>query len=145
MIENFSVFGSVVANIHQELVRYFYLFLPVFFCVAIAIDWFRNPLGSPDFLATLKRAVIATLLLVGFQEIADTILDLANGLADKISDLNGIDAFIKMAGEKTSTYTMSATSMLLGFNDLVIAFLTFCSYIILFIARYVTVAIYHFM
>src|ERR1700730_12761203 len=111
MVENFSLFGSVVANLHEELVRYFYLFLPVFFCLAIAIDWFKNPLGSPDFLSTVKRAVIATLLIVGFQEISDTIMDLANGLADKISDLNGIDSFIKMAGEKASTYTMSATSI----------------------------------
>jgi hypothetical protein len=145
MTDNFSVFGSVVINLHEALVQYFYLFLPVFFCLALVIDWFKNPLGSPDFLATVKRAVIATLLIVAFQEISDTIMDLANGLADKISDLSGIDSFIKMASQKASTYTMSTTSLILGFNDLVIAILSFVSYIILFIARYVTVAIYHFM
>jgi hypothetical protein len=145
MVENFSLFGTIVAQLHDQMVTYFYLFLPVFFCLALAIDWFRNPLGSPDFLSTIKRAVIATLLIVGFQEISDTIMDLANGLADKISDLNGIDSFIKMAGQKASTYTMSATSLILGFNDLVIGLLSFVSYIILFFARYVTVAIYHFM
>jgi len=145
MAENFSLFGSVVLTLHEELVRYFWMFLPVFFCLALAIDWFRNPLGSPDFLGTVKRAVIATLLIVGFQEISDTIMDLANGLADKISDLSGIDSFIKMASQKASTYTMSTTSLILGFNDLVIALLSFLSYIILFIARYITVAIYHFM
>lgn len=145
MTDNFSLFGSVVLNLHEELVKYFYLFLPVFFALALVIDWFRNPLGSPDFLATLKRAIIATLLVVGFQEISETILDLANGLADKISDLSGIDTFIKMASDKASTYTMSTTSIILGFNDLIIALLSFVSYVILFIARYLMVALYHFM
>ena len=145
MVENFSVFGSVVGDLHQELVKYFYLFLPVFFCLAIVVDWFKNPMGSADFLGTLKRAIIATILVVSFQEISDTILALADGLALKISDLSGIDTFLKMAGEKASTYTFSVTSAILGFNDLVIAILSFLSYIVLFIARYVTVAIYHFM
>lgn len=145
MIEDFSVFGSVVSQIHEELVRYYYLFLPVFFGIALVIDWFRNPLGSPDFLATLKRAVIATLLIIGFQEISGSILDLANGLAEKISDLSGIDAIMKMASEKTSTYTFSTTSAILGINDFVISLITFLSYIVLFIARYITVALYHFM
>jgi len=145
MADNFSLFGSVVLQLHEELVKYFYLFLPVFFCLALVIEWFKNPLGSPDFLSIIKRAVIATLLIVGFQEISDTILDLANGLADKISDLSGIDNFVKMASDKASTYTMSLTSVILGVNDLMIAILSFASYVILFIARYLMVALYHFM
>jgi hypothetical protein len=145
MTEDFSVFGSVTSQIHQELVHYYYLFLPVFFGIALVIDWFRNPLGSSDFLGTLKRAVIATLLLIGFEEISGGILDLANGLADKISDLSGIDSIMKMASEKASTYTMSSASVILGINDFVISLITFLSYVILCVARYVIVALYHFM
>ncbi len=145
MVDNFSVFGSVVFQLHEELVRCFYLFLPVFFCLALVIEWFKNPAGSPDFLGTVKRAIIATILVISFQEISETILALADGLAMKISDLSGIDSIMKMASQKASTYTMSATSVILGFNDMVIALLSFLSYIVLFIARWITVAVYHFM
>jgi glucan phosphoethanolaminetransferase (alkaline phosphatase superfamily) len=49
-----------------------------------------------------------------------------------------------MAQEKSDSYSMSATSMLLQFNDLIIATLSFLSYLILYIARYLTIAMYHF-
>lgn len=144
-MENFSLLGSLAAHLHQEFVRMYYLFLPVFFALAIAVDWFRNPAGSPDFLDSLKRAFIATLLVAGFQEISEAILAITSGVADKISDMNDFDAILKMAGEKCRTYTLSTTSLILGFNDMVVALLSFCSYVILYIARYIMVALYHFM
>src|SRR5665213_675772 len=144
-MENFSLLGSVALQLHQEFVRFYYLFLPVFFMIGVALDWVRNPGGSADFLDTLKRAFIATLLVAGFQEISDTILAVTTAIADRISDMNGWDMFLKMAGEKAKSYTNSTTILVLGFNDLVIAFISYASYVILYIARYVTVATYHFM
>jgi len=144
-MEDFSVLGSLSLRLHQEFVRMFYLLLPVFFMIAIAVDWFRNPAGSPDFLDTLKRAFVATLLVVGFQEISEAILAISSGIADKISDMSGLDSIIKMAGEKAGSYTKSSVSLVLAFDDMVIAFLSFASYIVLYIARYITVALYHFM
>lgn len=144
-MENFNLLGSLALQLHQEFVRMFYLILPVFFALSIAIDWFRNPAGSPDFIDTLKRAFIATLLVAAFQEISQAILALTSAIADKISDMSGLDAILKMAGAKCKTYTLSATSLILGFNDMMIALLSFASYIVLYIARYITVALYHFM
>ena len=144
-MDNFQLFGSLVGKIHGELVNCFYLFLPVFFALAIVVDWFSSPGGTPDFLGTLKRGIIATLLMVTFQEVSDTILLLANGLADKISDLNGLDNFMKMASEKSATYTPDVTSAILKFDDFFISLLTFASYIVLYFARYITVALYHFL
>ena len=144
-MEDFSLLGSLASQLHQEFTRLFYLFLPVFFALAIGIDWFRNPSGSPDFLDTLKRAIIATLLVVGFDEISHAVIGITSGVADKISDMSGLDSILKMAGEKCKTYTLSTTSLILGFNDMIVALLSFLSYIVLFIARYISVALYHFM
>lgn len=144
-MENFSLLGSLSAQLHQEFIRLYYLFLPVFFALAIAVDWFKNPAGSPDFLDTLKRAIIATLLVAGFQEITEAILALTDGIAQKISDMSGLDTIIRMAGEKCKSYTLSPMTLVLGFDDLTIAVLSFLSYIVLFIARYLTIALYHFM
>lgn len=144
-MENFALLGSLVARLHTEFSSMFYVLLPVYFSLALALDWFRSPQGSADFLDTLKRAFITTLLMVGFKEISEAILMVTSGIADKISDLSGIDAIIQMAGEKARNYTLSPVSLLLQFNDLVIAVLSFLSYVVVYIARYVTVAVYHFM
>lgn len=144
-MENFSLLGSLASQLHHEFVRLYYLMLPVFFALAIAIDWFRNPAGAPEFLDTLKRAVIATLLVAGFQEISEAILALSTAIANRISDMSGLDAIIQMASDKCKTYTLSTTSLILGFNDMLVAIISFSSYLVLFIARYITIALYHFM
>ena len=77
-MENFALLGSLSQSLHQEFVNLFYILLPIFFALAIAMDWFRNPAGSPDFLDTLKRAIVATLLVVAYQEIANIILSITN-------------------------------------------------------------------
>jgi hypothetical protein len=144
-MENFALLGSLAERLHLEFQNMFYVLLPVFFMLAIVFDWFRNPAGSADFIETLKRAIVATILVVGYQEIANAILAITSGIADRISDMSGLDSIMQMASEKAKTYSMSTTSLLLGFNDLVVSIITFLSYVILFIARYITVALYHFM
>jgi hypothetical protein len=145
-MENFAPLGSLLLRLHEEFVHLYYLALPVFFMLAIAIDWMRDPGGTPDFLGTLKRAVISTLLVAGFQEIADLILALTSGVADRISDLSGIDAFYAMALQKIKSYHFGpVVSVLMGANDLALALLSFASYVLVYWARYVVIAIYHFM
>lgn len=143
-MENFELLGALAQKLHFELRTSYYLLLPLFFSVSLAMSWFKAPTGGPDFLETVKRAFVSTLLLAGFQEITDAILFITTGLADKISDMQGIDLFMQMAGDKAKSYTLSTTSLLIGFNDLVIATLTFLSYFILYFARYIMVAVYHF-
>ena len=143
-MDNFALLGSVAVRLHGEFRTLYYMLLPLFFALAVAITWFRGPNGGPDFVQVLKRAFIATLLLVGFTEMTDTILWISKGLSEKISDMSGLDAIIGMAGDKAKSYTLSTTSILIGFNDLIIAVLSFLSYLILYAARFITVAMYHF-
>ncbi len=143
-MESFALLGELATRLHKEFREVFYLCLPVFFALSLVINWFKSPQGSPDFLESFKRAIIATLLLVGFQEITDTILALSNGLASKISDMSGLDSVMAMAAKKAEGYTLSVTSVILGINDLLIAILSFLSYLLLYIARYLMVAVYHF-
>lgn len=143
-MDQFELLGKLALKLHGEFRNLYYLLLPIFFCVALAFAWFKHPQGGPDFLEAFKRIVIATLLLVGFPEITDTILFIANGIAEKISDMSGIETVMQMASEKAKSYTLSPTSVVLAFNDLLVAVLAFLSYIVLYVARYIMVAIYHF-
>lgn len=140
----FELLGSLMRDLHQEFVRIYYLMLPVFFALSIAITWFRSPQGGVDFLDALKRAVISTLLLVAFPDISRAIIFIADGVAERINGLNNIDMIIRMAQEKSQSYSLSPTSILLQFNDLIVATLAFLSYLVLYVARYLTIAMYHF-
>lgn len=141
---HFDLLGSLMRDLHQEFVRIYYLMLPVFFALSIAVAWFRTPQGGIEFVDTLKRAVVATILLVAFPDISRAIIFIADGIAERIDNLNSIDAIIRMAQEKSQGYSLSPTSLLLQFDDLIIAGLSFASYLVLYVARYLTIAMYHF-
>lgn len=140
----FELLGSLMRDLHQEFVRMYYLFLPVFFALAVLVAWVKSPTGSPEFVDIIKRTVVATVLLVAFPDISKAILFVADGVAEKIDSMNSLDHVIRMAQEKSEGYSMSVSSIILQFNDLIIATLSFLSYIILYIARYITIAMYHF-
>jgi hypothetical protein len=141
---DFGVLGSLMMNLHEEFVRIYYLMLPVFFALSIAVTWMRSPHGSIEFIDVLKRAFISTLLLAAFPEISQAIVFIADGIAERIDQVNGLDNFLRMAQEKALSFTFAKNMLLLSFPDLLIAVLAFVSYLILYIARYLTIAMYHF-
>lgn len=141
---NLELLGSLMKDLHNEFTRIYYLALPCFFALSLVITWFKHPYGSIDFLDVFKRAIISTVLLVAFPDISQAIIAVADGIAERIDNLSGLDTVIRMAQEKAQTYSFSATSILLQFNDLIIATLSFLSFLILYVARYITVAMYHF-
>lgn len=143
-MDQFAALGSVAFKLHMEMRNLYYELLPVFFMASVALVWIQNPTGGPDFLDKIKRAFVATLLLAGFAEISDIMLFLTNGIADKIDNMSGLDAFMQMASEKTSSYPKSGMSLVLAFDDLMMAVLSYGSFAILYCARYIMVAIYHF-
>lgn len=143
-MNDFQLLGPVAARLHQEFRTLYYVFLPAFFALAIAVAWVKHPQGGPEFVEALKRCFVATLLLVGFPEITDAILLVTSGLAKRIDDMSGLEAVFRMASEKAKGYTLSPKSLLIGFNDLLVAALAFLSYLILYVARYLMMALYHF-
>lgn len=140
----FELLGTLMRDLHQEFVHVYYLMLPVFFALAVAVAWFRSPQGGPEFLDVLKRAMVSTLLLAAFPDISQAMVYVADGITERIDAMNGIDTVIRMAQQKAQGYTFSPTSLLLQFDDLVIATLSFLSYLILYVARYLMIAMYHF-
>lgn len=140
----FELLGSLMRDLHQEFVTIYYLLLPVFFALAVVIAWFKSPTGSPEFIDILKRAIIATTLLVAFPDISEAIVYVADGITERIDQKNSLDTFLRMAEEKTENYSLSVSTAILMFNDMIIAILSFLSYLVLYVARYLTIAMYHF-
>ena len=141
---DWNVLGSLMNQLHDEFVNIYYLMLPVFFALAVAVTWFKHPQGSIDFLDVLKRALISTFLLIAFPEITKAIVFVADGITERIDAVNSLDNFLRMAQEKSQSYSQSPISLILQFDDLIIAALSFLSYIVVYIARFLTIAMYHF-
>lgn len=143
-MDQFAALGSVAFKLHMEMRNLYYVLLPVFFMASLALVWIQNPTGGPDFLDKIKRACVATLLLAGFAEITDVMLFLTSGIAERIDNMSGLDAVMEMAAEKTKSYTLSPLTPILAFDDLIMAGLSYLSYAVLYCARFIMVAVYHF-
>jgi Na+/melibiose symporter-like transporter len=142
MIPNMEVLGSLVRDLHQMLSNLFYLALPLAIVLSVCIGFFKGE--TPSYADILRRALVASLLLISFPEISGWILDICDGVAGKIDSMSGLETFMRMAEEKSRSYAGAQNVLLLKFNDLFIAVLSFASYIILYIARYLTIALYYF-
>ena len=140
-MDNFNLLAPMARELYFELKHLYFLLLPLFFLTAITITWFQ---GSGDFIDKVKRIFIGTILLIAFPEISQAILDITNGLADRIDDMSGIENVMKQAGLKMETYQNPSFKSLLAFGDMLIAVLSYLSYLILYCTRFIMVAIYHF-
>lgn len=140
---DFGALDSLMLQLHAEFVRIYYLMLPIAFALAVALNWFRFPAGGPDFLDTLRRTIISTLLLAALPEISQAILFVADGIAERIDQARGLDAFMRLASER-SQGTTKMNSILLSAPNFILNILSYASYLLLYIARYLTIAMYHF-
>lgn len=142
MMPQFELLGSLVRDIHQMFVGFYYMALPVCIVLAVVLGHFGS--GETNHIDTVKRVVISALLLISFPEISNAIIGICDGIALKIDDMSGLEAVMRMAQEKSSSYAGAKNVLLLRFNDLIIAILSFLSYMFLYLSRYLTIAMYYF-
>lgn len=142
MIPNLEVLGSLVRDLYQGLSQLFYVMLPLTILFSVVFGYLKS--GDPNYPDLLKRAFVAALLLASFPEVSNLILDICDGIALKIDNMSGLETFMRMAQEKSQSYAHAKNVLLLKFDDLFMAVLSFGSFILLYIARYITIALYYF-
>ncbi len=142
MTPNFEVFGSLVRDLNGIFSHYYFLALPLGMLFSVVIAQLQS--GSPNYPDILKRSLVATILLISFPEISNLIIDVCDGIAQKIDTASGMDTFLRMVQEKSKLYSEAKSPLLLKFDDLIIAVLNYASYFLVYIARYVTIALYYF-
>lgn len=142
MIPNLSVLGSLVQDIYSGLSQLFFVMLPVAILFSVVFGYLKS--GDSDYPDVIKRSFVAALLLVSFPEVSNFILDVSDGIASKIDNMSGLETFMRMAEEKSKSYATAKNVLLLKFDDLFMAILSFGSFILLYIARYITIALYYF-
>lgn len=142
MMPGLEVLGSLVRDAHEGMSSLFYLLMPVAILWFVVVGYLKS--GDANFPEVIKRSFVAALLLISFPEVSNVILDICDGIASKIDDMSGLETVMRMAGEKLDSYTFSKNVLLLQFDDLFVAVLSFLSFMVLYIARYITVALYYF-
>ena len=142
MTPHLEVLGSLVRDLQHGMSQLFYLMLPVGILLSVIANYLKS--GNADYNDIIKRAFVASLLLTMFPEISNMILDVCDGIAAKLDNMSGLETFLRMAQERSHSYANSKNVLILKFDDLFMAALSFGSLAILLIARYITVALYYF-
>jgi len=143
MMPNMDVLGSLVRDLHESLSQLFYMMLPIGIMFSVIFGFLKS--GDPNYPDVVKRALVASLLLATFPETSNLILDICDGIAAKIDDMQGLETFLRMAQEKSQSYSQSTMSLVLKIDDLIIAILSYGSFMLLLVARYISVALYYFV
>lgn len=142
MIPNLDVLGSLARDLHHSLSNLFYLIMPVMILLSVVISYLKS--GDADYPEVIKRSFVAALLLISFPEVSNAILDICDGIASRIDNLSGLETFLRMAEEKSHSYATAKNVLLLKFDDLFMAILSFGSFVVLYLARYISIALYYF-
>ena len=117
----------------------------VFFLLSLVFVYFKSPQGSPDFLDVLKRLVIAMLLLVSFPTMSFYIQDVAQGMTHSISSVSGYGAFFDLLEKRIDEILKQGWSgSIFAFDDLLISLLSFLSYFLVYLSRFLMLALYQF-
>lgn len=119
------------------------ILLPAFL-VSVAAGYTQDLGLSGAVIGRLKRLVVTAILLLLFPEITTVLQTLGRELAGTIDDLTGIDFLIKSASDGAARFSVSVQSLLSLGNDLLVSLLVGLSYAILCVARFFTLAYYHF-
>lgn len=143
MMPNMDVLGSLVRDLHESLSQLFYMMLPIGIMFSVIFGFLKS--GDPNYPDVVKRALVASLLLATFPETSNLILDICDGIAARIDNMQGLETFLRMAQEKSQSYSQSTMSLVLKIDDLIIAILSYGSFMLLLVARYISVALYYFV
>ncbi len=142
--ENYEKLMPVVERLYNHMDQVAHIALLPLFLLSVLMAFSQDLGVEGAIVSRLKRLVTTAIILVAFPSLTGMIKNFGQEVALSIDNLQGIDAFLKAAGTKASSYSASVKSLLDFGNDLIVSLLVTISYIFLYMARYLLVAFYHF-
>lgn len=128
-----SWISSQAKEIHTFFVSIFYILATLLLLIGVIIEYFKMPLGGvPAFSQLVGRALIATILLVAYPEISNTIAAVADAVADKLGSINTYSNVLQSAGAILKDHSWSWTSI----GDTLLSVVAYAVYFILYFSVY---------
>jgi len=142
--ENYEKLAPVVEHLYQHTDHIAQLALLPLFLLSVLMAYSQDLGLSGAVVSRLKRLVVTMLLLAAFPSLTGLIKNVGQEIALSIDNLDGIDHFIKAASQKAASYSTGVRTLFDFGNDLIISLLVSVSFVILYVARYLLLAFYHF-
>ncbi len=143
-IEQYEKLAPIAEKLYQHMDHVAHLALLPLFLLSVLFAYTEDLGLQGAVVARVKKLILTSLLLVAFPGLSSFIRDLGQEIALSIDNLQGIDEFLKAASQKADNYSANVTSLLQLGNDLILSFVVSASFLILYFARFLLVAFYHF-
>ena len=126
-------------NVHGIFEQLFFVLMALFLVLGVVLEYFKMPLGgSPAFLQLVGRVFIASVLLVAFPEITNTLADATDALAKDLGDINNFHLILDRMGDKLHALSASWVSV----KDVLILTVSFITFFVLYVSVYFADACY---
>ena len=100
------------AMLHDMFYGWYFILATTLLLIGIAIEYFRLPVGgSANFTRIIGRVLVATMILVAYPEIINTIADLSDSIVEKIGGMNKINEIQALASKSVEEKSWSYTDM----------------------------------
>ena len=126
-------------KIHDWFHAIFYLLVLLFLLLGVVIEYFKMPLGLiPSFGPLVGRVLVAAILLHSYPEVANTIVDISDGLSEKLGDLTQFKLALDKISDKVDQLSWSWTSV----RQSVIVGISYLCFFLLYFSIHVAQALY---
>lgn len=142
--ENYEKLAPVVERLYHHTDHIAQIAILPLFLLSVLMAYSEDLGLQGAVVSRLKRLIITMILLVAFPSLTGFIKNIGQEIAMSIDNLDGIDQFLKAASDKASSYSTGVKSLLDFGNDLIVSLMVSVSFVILYLARYILVAFYHF-
>lgn len=119
------------------------MLLPIFL-LSILMAYSRDLGIAGAAVVKIRRLFVTAFLLLLFPHVSSAVQTLGYEIALSIDNLIGIDQLIEAASRKAKEHTFSYNLLLGPANDILVAGLVLVSYVILYVARFLILALQHF-
>ena len=130
---NLDWLSAEAQRLHGIFAQSFFAMVTAFLLLAVALEFFRLPLGeTPGFQKLVGRCFIAVFLMAALPEIMNFVATATDSIAREIGDLNQFKLVLGRMGDKLKDLSWSWTSV----KDAMLVAVSFLSFFILYATVY---------
>ncbi len=133
----------ITKEIYSQMSGLAWMMIGPLFLLSCVISYVKAPANFPA-LEMIHRIVVTIALLIFFPDITSAISEVANGLADRIGEKHALDALFLKIQTQTDPGRQSTSIPFLIKADFGVAILNYFSYAVVYIVKYLILALYHF-
>jgi hypothetical protein len=128
-------------TVHGILESFFYAMVTTLLLLGVFVEYFKWPLGNvPSFAVLVGRALVGTILLHTYTDVANILGTFSDELATRVGDLNEFKLVLSRMGEKLGEFSASWVSV----KETLTVVISFLGFFALYFSVYVAEGVHLF-